>query len=152
MAGELLLEDPLGFESTIAIKRGASTSQKIIITFVNWVVTNWKGMTFGLLFAAAFMSLLSQLKKKASTNVFKNALMGISIGAPLGVCVNCAAPIARGMHRAGSRLETTLTMLISSPSLNVLVLIMLFTLFPPYMAITRISLILLFVVVIILCF
>jgi hypothetical protein len=27
---------------------------------------------------------------------FLNALLGMAIGAPLGVCVNCAAPIAKG--------------------------------------------------------
>ena len=31
------------------------------------------------------------------------------IGTPLGVCVNCAAPIARGMYTSGLRAETTLS-------------------------------------------
>ena len=51
-------------------------------------------------------------------------------GAPLGVCVNCATPIAQGLYAAGARLETALATLISSPTLNIIVISMSFTLLP----------------------
>ena len=56
---------------------------------------------------------------------------------PLGVCVNCAAPIAKGLYAGGARAETTLAAMIASPTLNIVVLTMLFGLFPFYMALTK---------------
>jgi uncharacterized membrane protein YraQ (UPF0718 family) len=66
--------------------------------------------------------------------------MGMLIGFPLGVCVNCAAPIARGAYKGGGRVETALSMMISSPTLNVVILTMTFSLFPFYMAIMKVAL------------
>jgi hypothetical protein len=60
------------------------------------------------------------------------------IGTPLGVCVNCAAPIAQGMLKGGSRVETALGTLFSSPTFNVIVLGIVFTLFPWYLAALKI--------------
>ena len=67
------------------------------------------------------------------------------IGAPLGVCVNCAAPIAKGLHAAGTRLETTLATMISSPTMNMIVLTMVFALMPWYMIFTKLALTLVFI-------
>ena len=61
---------------------------------------------------------------------FVNTLIGVAVGAPLGVCVNCSAPVAKGMHDGGARLETTLATMFSSPTLNIIVLTMLFSIFP----------------------
>ena len=46
------------------------------------------------------------------------------------MCVNCATPIAQGIYAAGARLETALSALIASPTLNVIVLTMSFTILP----------------------
>ena len=69
------------------------------------------------------------------------------MGAPLGVCVNCAAPIARGLYAGGLRAETTLSAMIASPTLNVIVLTMTFSLLPFYMAAAKIGLSLLVILV-----
>lgn len=62
------------------------------------------------------------------------------IGAPLGVCVNCAAPIAKGIYEAGARAETTLSAMIASPTLNIVVLTMAFALLPFEVAAVKLGL------------
>lgn len=99
-------------------------------------------MTFGVLFAAA-----GYFKQRSFRGGFANSLLGLAIGTPLGVCVNCAAPIARGMYSAGMRAETTLSAMIASPTLNIVVLTMLFSLLPFYMAVAKIALSLMVILV-----
>lgn len=106
----------------------------ITVNTVNWIYTNWKGMTFGVLFAACALTLLGLIERRGFENRFANAALGAAIGTPLGVCVNCAAPIARGLHSAGMRLETTLSALVASPTLNVIVVSMSFALLPFHVA------------------
>jgi len=106
---------------------------QVLSNTANWIETNKKGMTFGLFFGAILMVLFSLLKDYKSNNGWVNAVIGTLIGAPLGVCVNCAAPIAMGMKDAGAKTETALATMVSSPTLNVIVLSMLFSLLPPYM-------------------
>ncbi|MFT4746403.1 MAG: uncharacterized membrane protein YraQ (UPF0718 family) [Congregibacter sp.] len=140
MGGSSQLEDPLSFEATIALQADHSFIKRVTITTYNWVNTNLQGMTFGLLLGAAFLSLINLIRERLQfKSAFLSTLVGIFTGAPLGVCVNCAAPIAKGMHDAGAKLETTLATLISSPTLNVVVVTMLFSLFPSYIAITKIA-------------
>jgi uncharacterized membrane protein YraQ (UPF0718 family) len=71
----------------------------------------------------------------------------MAIGAPLGVCVNCAAPIAKGIYQAGARAETTLSAMMASPTMNIVVLTMLFSIMPFYLAVTKIALSILVVLV-----
>lgn len=123
---------------------------RVAKTSANWGHTNWKGMTFGLFFAAAFLSLFKQLPKRpASTNRFLNALKGLITGVPLGVCVNCTTPIAYGMHKSGINLSTVLSTLMSSPTLNIVVLTMAFTLLPLHLAIIKTLSAILFILVVI---
>ncbi len=140
MSGAIQLEDPLGFEALIALDPTASTIERIGVSTVNWINTNKKGMTFGWLFGAAFLTLLGYFRRRNFKNSFANSAYGLVIGAPLGVCVNCAAPIARGLFQGGSRAETTLSAMIASPTLNVVVLTMAFSLLPFYIAITKVVL------------
>jgi uncharacterized membrane protein YraQ (UPF0718 family) len=144
LGGDLILEDPLSFDAEFPIDIEDPVLNKIFFTTVNWINTNKQGMSFGLLFAASIMTILSLLSKRGFSGYFSNTLLGLMIGAPLGVCVNCAAPIARGMHETGARLETTLVTMISSPTLNIIVLTMLFTTVPFYMAMIKLSITLLF--------
>lgn len=111
----------------------------ITVNTVNWLYTNWKGMTFGVLFAACALTLLGLIERRGFENRFANAALGAAIGTPLGVCVNCAAPIARGLHSAGMRLETTLSALVASPTLNVIVVSMSFALLPFHMAALKLA-------------
>ena len=149
MGGETRLEDSLSFEVLLEIQQGDSVPKRIAYSTVNWVNTNKQGMTFGVLFAAAFLTLLRMLRRRSFKHSYANALMGFVIGAPLGVCVNCAAPIAKGLHEAGARLETTLTTMFSSPTMNIVVLTMVFSIFPFYIAMIKLASTLIFILLLI---
>jgi len=149
LGGELILEDPLGFEAAYPVDQGDPIIEKVYYTSINWVSTNRQGMTFGILIAAGFMTILSLLKRRSFSSHFGNTLLGLFIGMPLGVCVNCAAPIAKGLHDSGTRLETTLVTMISSPTLNIIVLTMLFSLMPVYMVVTKVVMTLIFLLLVV---
>ncbi|MEP1520419.1 FG-GAP-like repeat-containing protein [Ascidiaceihabitans sp.] len=140
MSGAIQLEDPLGFEAWFTLTPDMTLFERVFFSTLNWISTNKKGMSFGILFAAAFLTVVPFLTTRSFRNGFANAALGLVIGTPLGVCVNCAAPIARGMYSAGLRAETTLAAMIASPTLNIVVLTMLFSLLPFYMAVTKIAL------------
>lgn len=153
MSGAIKLEDPLSFEARYALSETMSMLERIYWTTLNWINTNRKGMTFGVLFAAAFLTVAPYIRTKSFRGGFSNSVLGMAIGTPLGVCVNCAAPIARGMYSSGLRAETTLSAMIASPTLNVVVLTMLFSVMPFYMAITKIvmSLVMILIAVPLIC-
>jgi uncharacterized membrane protein YraQ (UPF0718 family) len=149
MGGDLGLDDPLAFDALLPVEGDDPFVQRVVSSTVNWGYTNYKGMTFGLLLGAALMTLLPLLRAVAFQGVFPNTLLGVVLGAPLGVCVNCAAPIARGLHASGARIETSLAAMISSPTLNLVVITMLFSLFPFYIAALKLGLTLLFLLAVI---
>ncbi|MEP2944408.1 MAG: permease, partial [Hyphomicrobiales bacterium] len=149
MSGAIQLEDPLGFEALFPLTNDMSLLQKIAYSTLNWIDTNKKGMSFGILFAAGFLTIMPHFKRRSFHGGFANAFMGMLIGTPLGVCVNCAAPIARGMYSSGMRAETTLAAMIASPTLNIVVMTMLFSLLPFYMAVGKIALSILTILVIV---
>lgn len=148
MAGTAGLE-PLGFDTVLVIAEEDPVYLKVLKGTVNWGKTNQRGMTFGILFAAALLTMISLFKRKSFEGSWSNSALGVLIGTPLGVCVNCAAPIAKGLHSSGLRLETTLAAMISSPTLNVIVLAMIFSLFPFYMAALKVGATLVFLLVLI---
>ena len=140
MSGAIQLEDALSFEAKFPINADMGLIERVLWSTLNWINTNKKGMTFGVLFAAAILTALGTLKQRSFQNRWANALLGLGIGAPLGVCVNCAAPIARGMYSGGMRAETMLAAMMASPTLNVVVLTLAFSLLPFYMVAAKISL------------
>lgn len=147
MAGSAAIE-PISFNTVLIAEETDPAWKKIAYGFVNWAKTNQRGMTFGFMFAAAILCLLSMLKRKSLEGNFSNSLLGVMIGTPLGVCVNCAAPIARGLHASGMRLETTLAAMLSSPTLNIIVVTMVFALFPLYMVALKIGATLFFLLIV----
>lgn len=147
MGGSANLEDPLSFEASIQIQPSDGTFVRIAYTTLNWIETNLQGMTFGLILGACLLTLIGMVPVRGHQNGFVNTLLGVVIGTPLGVCVNCSAPVAKGMHDGGARLETTLATMFSSPTLNIVVLSMLFSIFPLYMTVIKLSLTLFFIVV-----
>lgn len=149
MGGSIQLQDPLSFEARYQIDPSWAIWKKIGFTTLNWIFTNLRGMTFGVLFGAGMLTLLRYLPKRGFKNGFANSFAGFLIGAPLGVCVNCAAPIAAGMYTGGSRAETTLSAMIASPTFNVIVLSMAISLFPFYLVVIKVALTLLIILVII---
>ena len=131
------LSTPLGFERFFPEPPADQRLKHIGWTSVEWGITNRQGMTYGLLLAAAMMTVLPLIRRRRGGKL-AGALQGMMIGTPLGVCVNCAAPIAQGMIKGGGRVETALATLVSSPTFNVIVLGIVFTLFPWYLAVLKI--------------
>jgi uncharacterized membrane protein YraQ (UPF0718 family) len=140
MGNAIQLEDSLSFEARIPVLPEYPAWKKIGISTLNWIKTNERGMTFGVLFAAAFLTLLGYLRRVSFRGGFANSFLGMAVGTPLGVCVNCAAPIAKGLYSGGVRAEATLSAMIASPTLNIVVLTMLFSLMPFYMAVAKLAL------------
>jgi len=111
---------------------------KIVLTTLNWINSNLKGMAFGLALGATFLTLFSYLKLPDQPGRFRNTLYGFLLGTPLGVCVNCAAPVFKGILKS-RRIELAMATMLSSPTMNIIVLTMVFTLFPIYMGIIKIG-------------
>jgi uncharacterized membrane protein YraQ (UPF0718 family) len=145
MGGSAKLEDPLSFEASIQIQPGDSAGKRVALTTINWLETNREGMTFGLIIGACLLTLIGLIPARGHRNGFVNTLIGVGIGTPLGVCVNCAAPVAKGMHDGGARLETSLATMFSSPTLNIIVLSMLFSIFPLYLIVIKMTQTLVFI-------
>src|SRR3954467_14452954 len=132
------LSTPLGFEGHFAEPRSDQTFKRILWVAAEWGVTNKQGMTFGILLAAALLTLVPLLPRPRGGK-FAGAVQGMLVGAPLGVCVNCAAPIGQAMLKGGSRVEVALATMFASPSFNVIVLGMLLALFPWYLAALKVG-------------
>ncbi|MEO0866655.1 MAG: RNA-binding protein, partial [Pseudomonadota bacterium] len=95
MSGAIQLEDSLSFEALVPLTPDMTLPERMFWSTINWIDTNRKGMTFGILFAAGFLTLAPYLRRRSFDGGFSSAALGLVIGTPLGVCVNCAAPIAR---------------------------------------------------------
>ncbi len=135
---EEALSAPLGFEKHWPEPGAHETVQHIAWTAAEWAITNKQGMTFGLLLAAALLTLMPLLPRVRG-NRFAAALQGGIVGTPLGVCINCAAPIGQAMLKGGARVETALGTMFASPSFNVIVLGILFSMFPFYLVALKLA-------------
>ena len=139
MGSAARLDSPLGFETGIELPEQPTLLTEIITTSLGWFSTNLQGMSFGLLFAAGILLLGPLVSRRLFLGRWSGTVAGVMVGAPLGVCANCAVPIASGLRAAGARIETALAAMISSPTLNIIVLTMMIALFPSYLVITRIA-------------
>lgn len=137
----------LSFDIWIPVEDGAPLWKRIIASTLNWSYTNRKGMTFGVLLAAGILTLLSRLNIRPPKSPWLSALLGMGIGAPLGVCANCATPIGQGFYDAGFKKESSLALVLSSPTLNIVVLSILFTTFPYYISSLKLGFTLLLILV-----
>jgi len=148
MAGETLLEDVLSFEAKLPVRDSDPWWRRIAFSTLNWSYTNKEGMAFGVVLAALILTFLRMTAARAPGNVLVNTLKGTMLGAPLGVCVNCSAPISKGMYKGGASMEASLATMLSSPNLNIVVITMTFSLLPQYMAVSKIAIVLLLLLVI----
>jgi uncharacterized membrane protein YraQ (UPF0718 family) len=121
----------ISFDAVYSVDRGMPLAQRVWRTSVNWLHANEVGMTFGFLFGAAALTLLASIPLRRTKNAHLNSLLGALVGMPLGVCANCVAPIGRGLYASGISTESVLAAMFSSPTLNVVVLAMAFSLFSP---------------------
>jgi uncharacterized membrane protein YraQ (UPF0718 family) len=137
----------ISFDALVELLPTSGIAWEMAGNALNWLYTNWKGMTFGVMFGACALTILELFERRSFRSPFANAALGAAIGMPLGVCVNCAAPIARGLHGGGMRLETTLGAMMASPTLNVVVVSMSFALLPTYMAATKLAAMLGFILI-----
>jgi uncharacterized membrane protein YraQ (UPF0718 family) len=129
----------ISFDALMPVAADMPLAERVGRTTVNWIWTNRIGMSFGIGFGAAMLTLLPLLPRRRLRSVRGNTLFGALLGAPLGVCANCVAPIALGLAESGASTETAVATMFSSPLLNVVVLAMAFTLFPLPIALTRLA-------------
>lgn len=129
----------LSFDALMPVTPQMPLATRVGHTTANWLYTNRIGMTFGILFGAALLTLLPLLPRRRFKSAAANTLLGAATGLPLGVCANCVAPIGQSLYQAGAGTGTVLATMISSPMLNVVVLAMLFALFPLPVALLRMA-------------
>lgn len=115
-----------------------TTWQKILYTTANWANDNRKGMTYGVLMAALLFTLMSYIRFDRIQSRWWEKIAGLLIGTPLGLCVNCSAPVFKGILRS-RRLEMSFTAMFASPTLNIVVLTMVFSLFPFYVGVIKVA-------------
>ncbi len=133
----------------VSVDAQAHFVKRWALTTMNWVHANMRGMSFGIAIAAMVLTLLHYFPNlRRGAGPWSNSAIGVAIGVPLGLCVNCSAPVFKSVLRSG-RVETAFALMLSSPTLNIVTLSMVFSLFPLYMALTKVavSLIVLFVAV-----
>ena len=129
----------LSFDALMPVKPEVSLPLRVERTAINWMWTNRIGMTFGICFGAALLTLLATLPGVGFKSAAGNTFLGAVVGMPLGVCANCVAPIGRGLFVGGASPATVLATMISSPTLNIIVLMMAFALFPLPVALVRLA-------------
>jgi uncharacterized membrane protein YraQ (UPF0718 family) len=129
----------LTFGTVYQVDRAMPLSTRVWRTTVNWLDANRIGMTFGFLFGPAALTFLAMVRRRRTGSRYLNALFGAVIGAPLAVCSNCVAPIARGFYASGMSTESVLAAMFASPALNVVVLAMTFALFPAPIALLKLA-------------
>jgi len=129
----------LSFDAKMPVSPEMPLTRRIERTTVNWTWTNRVGMTFSLFFGAALLTLLPLLPRRRFGSAAADTAVGAITGVPLGVCANCVAPIGQSLYQGGASSATVLATMISSPMLNVVVLTMVFALFPPGVALLRLA-------------
>jgi uncharacterized membrane protein YraQ (UPF0718 family) len=129
----------LTFGTVYLVDRTMPLATRVWRTSVNWLDANRIGMTFAFLFGPAALTFLALVRRRRSGSRYLNALVGAVVGAPLAVCSNCVAPIARGFYASGMSTESVLAAMFASPALNIVVLAMTFALFPASIALLKLS-------------
>jgi uncharacterized membrane protein YraQ (UPF0718 family) len=133
------ISGPLSFDALLPVSAQMPFLTRVAYTAVDWAYTNRVGMTFGVCFGAAVLTLLAALPRRRFAGAYANTALGAVIGTPLGVCANCVAPIGQGLVQGGASPSTMLATMIASPMLNVVVLAMTFTLLPLPIALVRLA-------------
>ncbi len=139
----------IGFDVLFELEAKQHVLTRILYTTLNWLYSNMIGMSFGLLIAPVLLCLFTLLAHLQPKNGVSASLLGTLIGIPLGVCANCATPIAYSLRAANGRLETMLALIISSPTLNIIAITMMLAILPSYIVVIKLGLTLLFIIAVI---
>jgi uncharacterized membrane protein YraQ (UPF0718 family) len=130
---------PISFDALLKVTPAMPAPTRVMRTSVNWLYTNRFGMYFALPFGAAMMTLLAGVgAPRRFSSAAGNVLCGAVAGAPMGVCTNCATPVAQSLLVGGASTRLTVAAMISSPSFNPVVVAMAFVLFPLPLAAMRV--------------
>lgn len=124
-------------KALFAIEATAPLWQKIVLGALNWLDGMKIGMSFGVLFGALVHTYLRYYPMRIGRNLYLNSMKGALVGLPMGVCANCAVPIACGLTRGNGRIEVALGFLFSSPNFNPVVLTMTMLALPLSMSLTK---------------
>src|SRR5215471_2317875 len=93
----ITVKGAISFDALLPVKPDMPLAARVGRTTVNWMWTNRVGMTFGVGFGAAMLTLLPLLPKRRFQSAAGNTMFGALLGTPLGVCANCVAPIGLGL-------------------------------------------------------
>jgi uncharacterized membrane protein YraQ (UPF0718 family) len=138
MAQDASVADTISMYPIMIVKADDAFWTKVGKTTVNWTHDNRRGMAFGITLGALFLALFRYISLQPVRSRFGNSALGMLIGTPLGVCVNCAAPVFKGALRS-RKIELAIALMLSSPTLNIVVVTMVFSLFPFYIAVSKIA-------------
>ncbi len=72
----------IAFDILLPVTQDQPAAERVVKTTVNWLYTNWKGMSFGLLFAAIALTILGSVKHRSFKRPWLNTLSGMFVGAP----------------------------------------------------------------------
>ena len=75
-----------------------------------------------------------------SSSGIRGALKGMVVGGPMTLCSACIVPVSAAFRRGGASTETTLSIVQASSTLNLPAMIMIATVFSPFLAGSRIAL------------
>src|SRR5271154_3356638 len=129
----------ISFDALLKVTPEMPAPARVMRTSVNWMYSNRFGMYFALPFGAAMMTMLGGMAApKRFSAAAGNVLCGAVAGAPLGVCTNCATPVAQSLLVGGASTRLTVAAMISSPSFNPVVVGMACVLFPLPLAAMRV--------------
>jgi uncharacterized membrane protein YraQ (UPF0718 family) len=129
----------ISFDALLKVTPEMPAPARVMRMSVNWLYTNRYGMYFALPFGAAMMTLLAGMAApKRFSSAAGNVLCGAVAGAPMGVCTNCATPVAQSLLVGGASTRLTVAAMISSPSFNPVVVAMAFVLVPLPLAVMRV--------------
>lgn len=134
----------LSKDAMLATHNVTGPFDRLYTATIDWLDTNKIGMSFGFLFSAAILVLLEQsakLRRSATRTGFRGVMSGLLLGMPLGVCTNCATPVALGLKKSGVSDDASFATLIASPSLNPIGLLMIYLIFPAQVWLIRLLII-----------
>lgn len=128
----------LAFDTLVLVLPDSGIAWELLANAINWLYTNWRGMVFGILFGTLVLTGAPLIRARTSGNRYFDAFIGAALGSPLGVCANCATPIACALVAGGRSAEIALAALIASPTLNAIVITMVFSMLPLHIAVIKI--------------